>query len=241
MQENILKMVGLSAWEEKAYESLLKVGETTTGPLVKSSDIPQSKIYAVLEMLAKKGLVTIIKKNNIKHFQAVPTNRILALFREKEKDIQAALQSMSIKGQPATSVELYEGLKAIRIVHAALLMDVKKGENVYGYSKGDAYSEETNKFYHWWGERKRISGLKDHLLICNKVKKKFEASVKPEQLDYVRSKTRYTPLSLPTDTLIFRDTVILYHWQNPSQAIILNSRFISEQYKEFFMQLWRDN
>ena len=75
----------------------------------------------------------------------------------------------------------------------------------------------------------------------NNVKDEFETSVKPEQLAYVKSKTRYTKMALPTDTLIFRNTVIFYHWQEPSQIICINNIIIAERYKEFFLQMWNES
>ncbi len=239
--ENVFRSIGLTSWETQAYKALLQIGESTTGAIVKKSGIPQSKIYAVLQMLQEKGLVNLLVKNNVKHFNAVSTDRIIALFKEKEKDLQKAISSLSVGVQAFTSVELFEGLKAIRVFHASLLEGAKKGEKLYGYSRGGAYTEETNEFYHWWGERKRYAGLKDQLLISSGVKKKFESSVKEDQLDYVKSKTRYTKFALPTDTLIFRNTVIFYHWLIPSQIICINNADISKRYKEFFLQLWEES
>lgn len=239
--ENVFKSIGLTSWETQAYKALIEIGESTTGPLVKRSGIPQSKIYAVLDMLQEKGLVNHLVKNNIKHYCAVSPDRIMSIFHEKEKDLKIAIDSLSIGAQVLTSVELFEGLKAIRTFHASLLSDAKKGEILYGYSRGDSYSEETNEFYHWWGERKRISGLKDQLLIHDKAKKEFLSSVKKEQLKYVKSKTRFTKYAIPTDTMIFKDYVIFYHWLSPAQIICIKNEEIAKRYKEFFLQLWDEN
>jgi len=236
--EHALTLAGLTQWEAQAYRALLELGETSTGPLVKKSGIPQSKIYAVLEMLASKGLVNYLVKNGVKRFQAAPKERLLTLYKEKEIDLKKALAGISVTPAPSTSVELFEGLQAMRVAHAALLENVSKGETVYGYSRGGPYAEEQNEFYHWWGERKRTAEVKDMLLIYQGVKKEFEASVKKDQLRYVRSKTKFSALALPTDTLIFRNTIVFYHWQHPAQAIFMNSDEIAERYKEFFLQLW---
>ena len=139
------------------------------------------------------------------------------------------------------TVEVFEGFRTIRTIHAQMIEN-NKPEKTYGYSKGEAYSDETLAFYHWWGERKKNAGIKDHLLITRKEKKTFEKNIKDkysEATDYVKTKTRYCDLTLPTDTLIFGDTVIFYHWLEQPQIIVMRDERIARNYTEFFLQLWK--
>ena len=50
-----LRNIGLTEGEIKVYTGLIKLGETTTGPLVDESGVSLSKVYAILDRLAKKG------------------------------------------------------------------------------------------------------------------------------------------------------------------------------------------
>jgi len=50
----LLTEIGLTERESKVYCALLELGQTTTGPLSKKSQVPNSKIYAVLESLEKQ-------------------------------------------------------------------------------------------------------------------------------------------------------------------------------------------
>jgi len=240
MTQHPLTVAGLTNWEAQVYEALLQIGETTTGPLVNKAKVPQSKIYAILEMLSQKGLVTHIQKNGVKHFNPAPSSRLLTLYKQKEEELNLALKSISQKISEPLSVEVFEGFKAIRVIHAQII-ETNSPEFVYGYSKGEAYSDETLAFYNWWGERKRIAGVKDHLLISKTKKQVFETQVKEkytEATEYVKSKTKYCDLTLPTDTLIFGDIVIFYHWQTKPKIIVMKDKNITKNYQEFFLQLW---
>lgn len=240
MPKNFLSIAGLTNWEAQVYEALLKLGESKSGSIIQESKVPQSKIYSVLDMLSQKGLVTYMKKNGVKHFSPAPVSRLLTLYKQNEEELAEILKKISQKQITPTSVELFVGFRAIRVIHSELLENTKETK-LYGYSKGELYSDETLAFYNWWGERKKFAGISDHLLITKKEKEYFEKKIEQkyaEVKDYVKSKTRYCDLTLPTDTLIFGDTVIFYHWLETPQIIVIKDKNIAQNYKEFFLQLW---
>lgn len=238
--EAILKDIGLSLWETKTYLALLELGSTTTGPLVKKSSVPQSKIYGVLEELIAKGLVSYIVKGKIKYFQASNPKRILEMFKDKEKQVEGLIKELETRqGEEKPSVELFEGIKAIRQMFMGMITEAKKGEFWYGFSTGEtSLNKEIEDFYEWWGSQKRVAGLKDHLLISKENKAEFEKSIEKESLPFVRKITRYSGVSFPGDVAIFRNQVVILNWTlNPSATLITNSN-LAKQYKDFFLGLW---
>jgi sugar-specific transcriptional regulator TrmB len=70
MESIELTKLGLTEGEAKVYLALLKLGSSTVGPIVKKSKVAYSNIYEVLERLISKGLVSFIKKEKTKYFQA---------------------------------------------------------------------------------------------------------------------------------------------------------------------------
>ncbi|HRZ85441.1 MAG TPA: helix-turn-helix domain-containing protein [Candidatus Paceibacterota bacterium] len=238
----ILNEAGLTNWESRAFISLIELGETTTGPLVEKSKIPQSKIYSILESLINKGLVSYVLKGKIKYFQASNPEKIYLMYKERENKIKKEVERLASfkKGEKEkTIVNVFEGMKAIRLINSELIQKAKKGEEFYGYSEGIGYSKEINEFYHTFGELRRIAGIKDLLLITQDSKKEFEKSVSKEDLNYVKKKTRYCSVKFPQDTAIFRENVIIYSWEEIPKAIIIKSKPISESYKAFFLSLWK--
>ncbi len=243
MDFKTLLEVGLTLWEAKAYVALLELGSTTTGPLVKKSEVPQSKIYEVLNSLNNKGLASHIIKGKTKYFQASNPKKILNLFKEKQRKIEKLipeLESKQISAKERQSVELFEGLKAIRSMLIELISDVKKGENWYGFSTGEtSLIKEIGDFYEWWGSKKYFMGLKDHLLISLENKKEFEKNIKKEYLSELKKITRYSKISFPGDVAIFRDKVIIFNWKDIPTAILITSKNLAKQHKDFFLGLWK--
>ena len=55
----LLKHVGISGYEAKAYLTLAKMGEATAPEIASRAGIPQPRVYEVLSSLLKKGLVEV--------------------------------------------------------------------------------------------------------------------------------------------------------------------------------------
>jgi len=241
MKYEELNEVGLSNWESKTYLALLEIGSTTTGPLVQKSEVPQSKIYGILDSLIKKGLVSYIIKGKIKYFHASDPRRILDLFKEKEKKVEFLLEELKNKQlEEKHSVELFEGLKAIRGMFLGMIKDVKKGEEWYGFSTGKTSANpEIEGLYEWWGAQKPLAGLIDHLLISLENKEIFLKGASKEAMPFIKKITKFTPVSFPGDVAIFRNQVVILNWEETPTAILITSTNLSKQYKDFFLGLWK--
>jgi sugar-specific transcriptional regulator TrmB len=82
----ILQKFGLSEYEAKAYYALLNFGSAKAGAISVKSEVPQSKIYSVLQSLMSKQLVEMLD-GRPKEFRAIPPEiafRTLIAERQKE-------------------------------------------------------------------------------------------------------------------------------------------------------------
>jgi len=242
-----LKELGLTKREIKVYIALLELGSTTTGPIIKKSEVPNSKIYEVLENLQNKGLVSWIIKGKTKHFQASNPKQLLTLLKDKQRKIENILPQLEAKqksSQSKKSVELFEGIKAIRNMLLGLIQDTKKGENWYGFSTGESSTEkEIEEFYEWWGALKLNTGLNDHLLISSSNKKEFETSITEEAKEALEKShsLKFSNISFPGDTAIFRDHIIILNWDGDPTATLITNESLVRQYKNFFTEIWNNN
>jgi len=119
--KEILNRIGLNEYEAKAYTTLLMLGPSKAREISKESQIPQSKIYEVLETLTLKQLVETLE-GRPKEFRAIePEIALINLLNEKEREIN-------------------ELKKEIKLV-SKILKPVKEKQNlVYGVwtSKGNS-------------------------------------------------------------------------------------------------------
>ena len=90
-----LESIGLNKSEIKVYVSLLKIGASSTGPIIKESKTANSKIYEVLDKLIQKGLVSFFVKENVKHYKATNPKMLLDFLEEKKSAIDKEKDRLS--------------------------------------------------------------------------------------------------------------------------------------------------
>src|SRR3989344_282919 len=142
MDTNLLEQLGLEKSEIKVYVTLLELGLSTTGLIVKRSGVPSSRIYDVLESLIDKGLVSYAIIKNTKHFKSANPERLYELIdekrkilSEKENELRKLLPELKKKQQIAEAVEkkeqkiqMFEGIKGIKTALENVLTTLKKGD-----------------------------------------------------------------------------------------------------------------
>jgi sugar-specific transcriptional regulator TrmB len=241
--EENLSEVGLNKWESRTYIALLELGSITTGPLIKKSEVPASKIYPVLESLNKKGFVSYIIKGKTKYFQAVEPEILKTLLKEKEKKIEQIiqelkqLQNFSSKKQ---KVEIFEGMKSITSLIINLIENSKKGEEWLSFSIGeDELIEKGETFWDKVGIARYEKGLNVKLLDNEIYKDKIREKYK-ERWKYISDIMRFGKTFFPTTTIIFQGKIIILDLlSEPETAVVIESQELLKFYNSFFMQQWK--
>ena len=139
--EKILEEIGLTPGEARVYLALLELGFSTVSPISKKAKVSISKIYTLLEGLIRKGLVSSIAKNKVKHFKASNPERIIDFLEEKKKKIEEEekevkkklpeLKGKFTKAEKRPVAEVYEGIKGIKTFFEEMLLEVKEGDMIY--------------------------------------------------------------------------------------------------------------
>ena len=143
MLEETLQELGLNRRESICYIALLELGSSKVGEILKKTEIPSSKIYEILEKLIKRGLVSYIVKNNVKHYQASNPSVLINYIEEKKKKIQEIVPILISKQKLSKkqTVEIYEGQKAIFSLLTNLIENAKKNYHNYQFIKKTKISD----------------------------------------------------------------------------------------------------
>ncbi|MBI4152501.1 hypothetical protein HY495_02215 [Candidatus Woesearchaeota archaeon] len=233
MMQEILEEIGLNRRESLCYVSLLELGSSKAGEIVKKTGIPSSKIYEILGRLIQRGLVSYVIQNNIKHFQASDPKSLLNYIENQKKKIEQILPELLLKQQLSIkqSVEMYEGQKAIFTLFTNLISDAKLKEQYLVFSINEENkTKQANLFFKNLATRRKENGLDVRLL------KNIKFYVKEK---HTKVKLRYTRFNLPQGITLFRDNVILLSWGDFPVAIRIESEIFAQQLKEFFFDLWK--
>jgi HTH-type transcriptional regulator, sugar sensing transcriptional regulator len=111
-----LQELGLSLYEARLYLGLLTGGPQNGNELSRTSGVPSSKVYAMLERLASDGIVARIRRGNNVEYVCVPPHELLHKLREKYarplEHLEGTLPTLG-SPHPEPAVLQVEGLDAV--------------------------------------------------------------------------------------------------------------------------------
>lgn len=119
-----LQELGLSLYEARLYLGLLTGGPQNGNELSRTSGVPSSKVYAMLERLANDGIVARIRRGNNVEYVCVPPHELLHKLREKYtrplEHLEVTLPTLG-SPHPEPAVLQVEGLDAV-VDHARAIV-----------------------------------------------------------------------------------------------------------------------
>ncbi|MDO8642770.1 MAG: helix-turn-helix domain-containing protein [Candidatus Woesearchaeota archaeon] len=247
MEVEPLRKLGLTEGEIKVYLALIRLGETTTGPLVDESGISVSKVYSILDRLSKKGLASHIVKRKTKYFKGADPDRLLVYLQEKEAEMQdqeSKLKSMisllKLEHQTAITAEtaqVYEGLKGIQTARERTLKIMKKGDEMWiiGIAK-TPYEGSMTPYFKEYHKRRYEKGI-----FCRYLYNEYARVPYGEtSATYPLSEVRYMPKGLVTHTWmeIYADTVTIGINKGKSFSVIIQNQEVANSFKIYAQLLW---
>lgn len=243
--ETILEDIGLTKNEIKIYLTLLELGSTTTGALIKKTEIHTSKVYDGLERLANKGLVTHVIIANTKHFKAVNPDRLLDFLDDKknkiveqEKEIKNILPALKLKQQlvgDETEAEIFTGWQGMETVYKMLRDTLKKGDlnYVFGASKGED-EERVRNFFNKHALLLSKQKTKQKIIFNESARGNIQESIKHPELTQIRHMENTTPAEIN----IWKDnTMIVILTKKPTVVLIKNPK-VADSFRKYFDMMW---
>ncbi|MFA4815531.1 MAG: helix-turn-helix domain-containing protein [Candidatus Gracilibacteria bacterium] len=91
-----LRDIGFSEKEAKIYLTVLELKEALPGSIARRSGVKRSTAYLLLDQLAKRGLLTSIKKNGHLFYQAKNPQVFIKEELEKSENLHASLEDLNM-------------------------------------------------------------------------------------------------------------------------------------------------
>ena len=229
------------------YLSLLELGSSSIGEIIKTSGVSGSKTYEVLDRLIKKGLASQIVKNNVKYFEAANPERILDYLNEKKEiiekekaDVAKIIPQLILKQKRTNKgdARIFYGWEGLKTANEDIIGTLKKGEE--WLSMGLAGQPESWEIY--FNKRQKVraeKGIIHKHLLNEKYKSLYKQRKKLAHTEF-----RFLPkeLEMPTSIEIYRDKVIIMIILEESpMAILMESKAVAESFRKYFYAMWKNS
>jgi len=243
-----LKKIGLTNGEVKVYSSLLELGPSSSGPIVKDAVVSSSKVYPILDKLIAKGLVSYIRMGGKRVFQTTSPSKILELLEKKAKEIEEQKKEIKdiipglIRRQKSLAARheatIYEGYKGVKTYYKGLLASLKKGDErlVFGARSGYPVAKGAQYFFQSYHRDWVKKGLKTKI-IFNRDLKGHKSVQFYEQAGLTQ--VRYLPQVTLSSIGIQKDMVDMLVWTKETQLVfVIKSHEVARTFREYFGMLW---
>ena len=240
-----LKLIGLNTKEIYVYTTLIQLGPTTTGQIIKKTDIPSSRIYGILENLIAKGLVSYTLSANKKHFKASDPTILLKTYEDKiknmqskEKEVKKAIEELNkIKNSSRKSYEVnvFEGIKGIKTLQESIVNNLRKGEPVYLVGSPPLKNPSLTGYFKDYHKRRSKKG------IIQKVIKNYTGRKTLFLEKFKNTKVKYMPegMDLPTLFQTFRDYVCIAIYEPFPIMFVIKNKKTAQSFKSYFNLMWK--
>lgn len=228
---------GFSENEAAIYLFLLKNLEASVFEIAKETNIPRTTVYKTLESIKKQGFVSQLRKNNVAYFTPESPNRLMHLLKRKKEivgELLPQIQAISSRAIDAPIAKLYTGLDGIKTGLEDILETLKDtgGRQIFATSQPDLLKYLPRYFPSWLKIREDM-GVFTKLILPQGAKDYLETNDLRE--------VRYLPEDFPFDssvTIYGNKIAFFYVQKEDSYCVILESRSITEMFKQFFLFSW---
>jgi len=244
MIENTLKSIGLTQGEISVYLSLLELGSSSVGNIIKKSRVSGSKVYEVLDRLMIKGLTSNVEKNGIKYFEASDPNKIMDYLNDKKIRIEEEKSEISKiipqlilkrKHAPESKVKVFTGFEGLKTANEDIIRNLKKGEEWLSMGL-----TEQPKSWEIYFNKKQIERSNKGIIIKHLINEKYRMlQTERKNLPYTEFKFLPKNFEMPTSTDIYQNKVmIMILLQEDPMAIIIESKAVADSFRKYFYALW---
>lgn len=240
MHLELLKELGLSDAEATVYLSLLELGPSLAGPIIKKAGLHRATTYQVLSRLEEKGLVSSVEEDGKHTFEPASPKRLLDVLREQERRLSEALpnlQALAEEGLGKQEVTVYRGLRGLRTALNRLLEEVGRNGTYCDFGVSGMLHDVMGPYWYTFQGTKKKLGITSYVIFNHSLKK-----TNPKVLQEYHGKYRFYPeehASL-TDTFIYKDTVAIAIWTaKPPIVVVIRNADNAKSYKNQFWLMWK--
>jgi len=244
MDTHPLEKIGLTKSEIQVYLALLKLGQTTAGPIVDESKVTRSKIYDILERLKNKGLVSYITKESTKYFSAADPKNILHYLDQKEKDIQDEKKAVTeilpqlvlqqTLSQKEKIAEIFIGMRGMQNAFSTLIDKFDPNETYYAFGAGRGENTPQIQIFFSKLHQQRIKKKIHSKIIFNESSRGLFTL--QEKSKFVNA--RYLKVITPAPINIYKNITIIAILNQEPITFLIQNKETADSFKEYFQIMW---
>jgi sugar-specific transcriptional regulator TrmB len=236
--DKVLATIGLNDKEAKVYLAILQLGTASVPRISERAGTKRPTTYLILEDLRKKRLVTKVMRGSVIIYSAESPEQLLEEERKKTVILENGLPDLlaiynTKKEKP--KVTYHQGEESIVRLYEHIFTHYKSEEILF-YGSIGSISKEVRK------------EIDKHLITVKKEKIRAREILMsdPESIAFAKEHASENHIlkliegdyKLPTDNIIYGDSVAIITYKETPMAVVIKSRDVSTTHRSMFEMLW---
>ncbi len=233
-----LKSIGLNQSEIAVYLFLLENGVSTPPIVSRGTKIARTNCYNVLQALEEKGLIEVNRVARKKSYVALDPEALLRSWQRKKDVIEQLIPDL--RGIYTTQinkpkVQFYEGEHQVQEIYQRSL----KSKEIMAIGSTNQLSIAMPEFTeYYFSELKRLN------IVFYDILSKDSEKMAKNGKDLLKGLYDFRLLSaenndLPTDILIWDDSIALISLSQPIFGTVLTNKYLAQTFKGLFFLIWK--
>lgn len=220
----VLRKLGFSDYEAKAYAALLAMGELTPREISSATNIPYTKVYDALKKLEARGWATVVSRSPLVYAPKKVEEAIAIEKRkieERLKEAEEKLKTLEKAGSVATGIYVIRNFTALIKAIRNLLAD-------------------SSEVYMVISSERLFENIKS-LISKGKVKGVIDIDMQAPRY----GEWRKAQLNSPLDIIIADSSKLILHFSllslhEKTSGVLVLDREIASAATEYFMRIWNN-
>ncbi|MEK6924087.1 MAG: helix-turn-helix domain-containing protein [Candidatus Micrarchaeota archaeon] len=233
-----LESIGLSPSEIEVYQTLLTLGPTTTGPVIRKSGLQNSAVYRALDRLAAKGLVGSAQINGARRYTPEPPKRILAYLDEKREKLSKELEQLERIATQSTAPQLaavFEGARGVKNAWCEDSLSTKPGDTIF-VCGAPPRSLGLELYFRNFHKRRAAKGIRYKILY-----QQSAAGIACERAKSPLLETRIMPREFDSPVWfgVYASKAVVGVWSKQPLTIVINDPHVARGLLQYFNCMWK--
>jgi sugar-specific transcriptional regulator TrmB len=233
-----LEELDLSRNEAKVYSSLLEIGQTSAGNIIKKTRLHRSVVYETLDKLKARKFVFEVKKKRISYFKTTAPSKLLEYAKAKQRiaeNLLPQLKEMTEDGLP--EINIYEGIEAYRSFWIDVINTLPIGSTVYiAGSISEKWNELLGKDLEEFSTTRIKRKIKWKMIVFEK---------NPSELVFAQNNPELNEFRLVNKDInkfgnfnVYGKDILLLHSATEPMVIEIKNKTLFGVFKNIFDILW---
>lgn len=244
-----LKKIDLTDGESAIFLTLLRLGKTKTGKLIRETKFQSSAVYHILDSLIEKGLVSYTVLNNIKYFYAEQPFILEEYIKNKQEELKEAQNNIakllndagkiSSKKEDCFEAKVFQGVRSVTTAFLECIQTLKKSDVIYAFTLSEYEGFDKNQAMYLINKIRDLR-IKKGLSLKVIIDKKFRQTIGIEHERTPSTEVRYLPkdFTFPAVIHIYDNKVLIAVSSYLPFALVIENKIISKTFRNHFDFLW---